>query len=91
MARYGLPYEDFPGIRSVEDLKIPRWPGAWARHVQERMGKGDVAANLGVTSLVTNAYLLPATRSTARGLWNTLTPGGHGRRRTAASCRTRSG
>ena len=26
--------------------------------MQERMGKGDVAANLGVTSLVTNAYLL---------------------------------
>jgi len=58
MARYGLPYEDVPGITRYEDLKDPVLARRMGQVMHERMGRGDVAANLGVTSLVTNAYLL---------------------------------
>jgi hypothetical protein len=58
MARYGLPYEDVPGVTHCEDLKDPGLARRMGRAMQERMGRGDVVANLGVTSLVTNAYLL---------------------------------
>jgi hypothetical protein len=58
MAPYGLPYEDVEGVRSYEDLKDPVLARRMGAVMQERMGKGDVAVNLCVTSLVTNAYLL---------------------------------
>ncbi len=58
MAQYGLPYPDLPGIRSFEDLRHPAQAARMGRAMQHRMGQGDVAANLGVTSLVANAFLL---------------------------------
>lgn len=58
MAPYGLPYADVPGITSYDDLKDPALARRIGEVMQARLGRGDVAANLGVTSLVTNAYLL---------------------------------
>ena len=58
MAPYGLPYEDVPGVRAYEDLKDPALARRMGEVMQYRMGRGDVAANLGVTSLVTNAWLM---------------------------------
>lgn len=58
MARYGLPYEDVPGVNAIEDLKDPELARRMGRALQDRMSWGDVVANLGVTSLVTNAQLL---------------------------------
>jgi hypothetical protein len=58
MARYGLPYYDLPGITRVEDLKDPDLARRMGRAMEERMSRGDVAPNLALTSLVTNAWLL---------------------------------
>ena len=58
MAQYGLPYPDLPGIRSFDDLRDPEKAERMGRAMQSRMGRGDVVANLGVTSLITNAFLL---------------------------------
>jgi hypothetical protein len=58
MQQYGLPYEDVPGVKSYEDLKDPALAQRMGRVMQERMRQGDVAGNLCVTSLITNAYLL---------------------------------
>ena len=58
MVRYGLPFDDVPGVTSYHDLRDPRLARRMGEAMQERMGRGDVAANLGVTSLVTNAFLL---------------------------------
>ena len=52
-----LPFLDIPGCEVVEDLKKPGIPEQMAAAMAERMGRGDVAANLAITSLVTNAYL----------------------------------
>ena len=58
MARYGLPYEDVPGVTNYDDLKNPELARRMGRVMQKRMSRGDVVANLAVTSLVTNAYLM---------------------------------
>ena len=58
MAPYGLPYHDLPGINSYADLHNPVMARRMGTAMQERMGKGDVAANLGVVSLIANAFLL---------------------------------
>ncbi len=58
MKPYGLPYEDVPGVKNYDDLKDPELAHRMGKVMQERMAKGDVAGNLCVTSLVTNAYLL---------------------------------
>ena len=58
MAPYGLPYEDVEGVTAYEDLKDPVLARRMGEVMEARMGKGDVATNLIVTSLVTNAYLL---------------------------------
>lgn len=58
MAPYGLPYEDVPGVTTYDDLKDPALARRMGEVMQQRMGRGDVAANLGVTSLVTNAWLM---------------------------------
>ena len=52
-----LPFHDLPGIDSVEDLQKPGMEELMGRALVERMGRGDVATNLGATTLVTNAYL----------------------------------
>ena len=65
MAPYGLPFDDVPGITSYDD--VAAWHGDERRAenskrliatMNDRMGKGDSIANLPVTSLVTNAFLM---------------------------------
>jgi hypothetical protein len=58
MARYGLPHYDIPGVTWVEDLKDPVLARRMGEAMARRMSRGDVVANLGVASLVSNAYLL---------------------------------
>jgi hypothetical protein len=58
MEPYGLPYEDVEGITSYDDLRDPVLARRMGAVMQHRMGKGDAATNLIVTSLVANAYLL---------------------------------
>jgi hypothetical protein len=58
MARYGLPFEDVPGARTIEDLKDPELARRMGETMRQRMSWGDVPANLGATTLATNAYLL---------------------------------
>lgn len=58
MAPYGLPYEDVDGITYYDDLRDPELARRMGEIMQERMGKGDAATNLIVTSLIANAYLL---------------------------------
>ena len=58
MARYGLPLHDVPGIATYDDLRDPALARRMGAAMQERMGRGDVPANLAATSLLTNAYLV---------------------------------
>ncbi len=58
MRQYGLPFTDVPGIHQYDDLKDPTLARRMGEAMQERMGKGDVAGNLLVTSLIANAFLL---------------------------------
>jgi len=58
MRTYGLPYTDIEGVREYDDLKEPALSQRMGEAMQERMGKGDVAGNLMVTSLIANAFLL---------------------------------
>jgi hypothetical protein len=58
MQPYGLPFDDVPGVITLEDLKDLTLARRMGAALQERYGKGDVAANLGVVSLVANAWLL---------------------------------
>jgi hypothetical protein len=58
MARYGLPFADVPGVAHHDDLRDPDLARRMGAAMQERMGRGDVAANLAATGLLTNAYLL---------------------------------
>lgn len=58
MRVYGLPYRDVPGITQYDDLKDPAHARRMGEVMHARMGRGDVATNLLVTSLVANAYLL---------------------------------
>jgi hypothetical protein len=58
MRVYGLPYHDLPGIEHYDDLHDPAKARQMGQAMHERMGQGDVAGNLIVTSLIANAYLL---------------------------------
>ncbi|MDQ3699657.1 MAG: hypothetical protein M3442_01915, partial [Chloroflexota bacterium] len=58
MARYGLPFHDVPGIAEYDDLKSSARARRMGEMMQQRLGRGDVPANLAATSLLTNAYLL---------------------------------
>lgn len=58
MAPYGLPYEDVPDVRTYDDLADTPLARRMGEVMQQRMGKGDVATNLIVTSLIANAYLM---------------------------------
>lgn len=58
MRPYGLPYHDLEGINTFDDLKDPINARRMGEAMQVRMGRGDVATNLFVTSLVANAYLM---------------------------------
>ncbi len=57
MPTYGLPFHDVSGITSYDDLKDPELARRMGQVMHERMGRGDVVANLAATSLITNAYL----------------------------------
>ena len=58
MEPYGLPFFDLPGITSVKDLADPANAAAMGVAMQERWRAGDAPANLAITSMVTNAFLL---------------------------------
>lgn len=58
MQPYGLPFDDVPGVNTLDDLRDPLLARRMGEVLHTRYGKGDVAANLGVTSLVANAWLL---------------------------------
>ncbi len=58
MVKYGLPYEDVEGVSKVEDLENPELARRMGAAMDERMSWGDVVANLGVVSLVTNTWLM---------------------------------
>ena len=58
MGRYGLPFFDLPGIESVQDLGDPAKARAMGQAMFDRHSRGDVAANMSITSLVTNAFLM---------------------------------
>ena len=60
MQIYGLPYEDVEGVSRVEDLQDPVLARRMGAAMDERMSLGDVVANLGVVSLITNAWLMTA-------------------------------
>ena len=58
MRVYGLPFHDLPGINHYDDLTDPAKARRMGAAMQERMGRGDVAGNLIVTSLIANAFLM---------------------------------
>lgn len=58
MRVYGLPYHDLPDIDHYDDLSDPAKARRMGQAMHERMGQGDVAGNLIVTSLVANAWLM---------------------------------
>ena len=58
MEPYGLPFFDLPGITSVKDLAEPENASAMALAMHQRWKAGDAPANLAITSMVTNAFLL---------------------------------
>lgn len=58
MQQYGLPYADVPGVTTYDDLHDPTLGRRMGEVMERRMGRGDVAGNLCVTSLITNAFLL---------------------------------
>jgi hypothetical protein len=58
MARYGLPFDDVPGVACYDDLRDPDNARRMGAAMDERMGRGDVAQNLAATTLITTAYLL---------------------------------
>ena len=62
MAVYGIPFEDIEGVSSIEDLKDPELAARMGQAMKERMSRGDVATNLHVCSLITNAYLISGDR-----------------------------
>jgi hypothetical protein len=57
MRRYGLPLRDLPGIDGWDDLDVGDNARRMGQAMQERLGRGDVAVNLGSTALMANAWL----------------------------------
>ncbi|MDA0336374.1 MAG: hypothetical protein O2782_14510 [bacterium] len=58
MEPYGLPFFDLPGIERVQDLADPAKARRMGLAMQERWQAGDAPANLAITSMMTNAFLL---------------------------------
>lgn len=58
MTPYGLPFDDVPDLKGLDDLKDPTLARRMGEVLHERYGKGDTAANLGVVSLMANASVL---------------------------------
>lgn len=84
MQIYGLPLHDVPGVETFDDLRDPALARRMGEAMYQRMSRGDVPANLAVTSLVTLAYLLtgePRYRDwvdTYVGVWKGLADGNDG-------------
>ncbi|MFF0267054.1 hypothetical protein [Kribbella sp. NPDC004536] len=53
----GLPFQDVPGVRRPVDLRDEHNAITMGETMQRRQSRGDVPANLAITSLMTNAYL----------------------------------
>lgn len=58
MEPYGLPFFDIPGITSVQDLTDPDNARRMSQAMHERYRAGDAPANLAITSMITNAFLI---------------------------------
>jgi hypothetical protein len=58
MVPYGLPFDDVPGVQTLDDLKQPELAQRVGTVLHQRYGKGDVAANLGVCPLIANAFVM---------------------------------
>jgi len=58
MEPYGLPFFDLPGIDSVKDLADPANAKRMGAAMQQRWKAGDAPANLAITSMMTNAFML---------------------------------
>ena len=56
--RYGLPFQDVPGVERVSDLREQAAAQRMGEVIRDRCARGDVVQNLAATTLVTNAYLL---------------------------------
>ena len=57
MERYSLPFFDLPGIETVQDLGDPEKAKIMGQAMYDRHSRGDVASNLSITTLVTNAFI----------------------------------
>lgn len=57
-AFYGLPYQDVPGCKTIEDIRDERNALAMGLVMKERMSYGDVAINMSVTGMMANAYMM---------------------------------
>jgi hypothetical protein len=58
MTPYGLPFDDVEGLSTLDDLRDDSKARRMGEVLHERYGKGDTAANLGVVSLIANAFVL---------------------------------
>ena len=58
MEIYGLPFFDLPGITSVHDLSDPANAQRMGEAMHARWRAGDAPANLAITSMLTNAFLM---------------------------------
>ncbi len=58
MEPYGLPFFDLDGIDSVKDLADPANAQRMGVAMHERWQAGDAPANLAITSMMTNAFLM---------------------------------
>lgn len=56
MRRYGLPYDDVPGISDYDQLRDPQMALRMGQAMRDRMARGDVVHNLAATTLLTVAY-----------------------------------
>ena len=87
MRIYGLPYTDVAGVYQYDDLQDPQKARRMGEVMQQRMGRGDVATNLIVTSLVANAYLMTGEDKYRHWVEDTSVPGSREPIATVASCR----
>ena len=54
---YGLPYNDIPGIITIDDIKDDNNARAMSSAIHDRLKSGDSVANLAATSMVLNAFM----------------------------------
>lgn len=62
---YGLPFYDLEGIDEVADLRDEAAARRVGEAIRDRCSRGDCPQNLGVTTLLANAYLLTGDRAYA--------------------------